>query len=340
MLRDAKRLLTEKLKNHIPEEYKVTLMPHFCVDNFIRCDESCYSFIENFKKTAAQGGGNTVMRQMLHIGGKATNCASALASLGLNPCLIAKTDILGYKLLEHFLEGKNVDISHVSRDGELAFTTAIELEGVNIMFSFPGVTAQFGPEYLTEDDEELIRESDMVCISDWGLNNCGTALARHVFNIVKKEGKGKTFFDPGDPSPKKEREEVEVKGIKNMLKQGLVDILSVNENEVIRYGGIDFLRKVTRVDMHTEKYVKTFCNDKETEKIPAFNVEPKRLTGAGDAWNSGDILGEAMGLPDELRLLLANTVAAYYISDLEGKHPTRQDLIGNTCSFDCQPWNL
>ncbi|MCE8424811.1 MAG: carbohydrate kinase family protein [Candidatus Methanoperedens sp.] len=327
MLRDEKSLLTEKLKNYIPEEYKVTLMPHFCVDNFIRCDESYDSFIEKFKKTATQGGGNTVMRQMLHIGGKATNCASALDSLGLNPCLIAKTDILGYKLLEYFLEGKNVDISHVSRDGELAFTTAIELEGVNIMFSFPGVTSQFGPEYLTEDDEELIRESDMVCISDWGLNNCGTKLARYVFSLVKKEGKGKTFFDPGDPSPKKEREEVEVKGIKNMLKQGLVDILSVNENELIRYGGIDFLRKVTRVDMHTEKYVKTFYNDKETEEIPAFNVEPKRLTGAGDAWNSGDILGEAMGLSDELRLLLANSVAAYYISDLEGKHPTRQDLI-------------
>jgi len=327
MLEKEKHLLIEKLKEDIPEEFKVAVMPHFCIDNLIQSGESCDSFVEKFRMIAVQGGGNLVMKQALNRGGKAANCASALSHLGISPYLIAKTDLPGYKLLEHFFEGTEVELSHVKRDGELAFTTAIELEGVNVMLSCPGSLCQFGPEYLTDRDEELIKESDIVCISDWGLNERGTELASHVFSLVKKKGKGKTFFDPGDPSPKKGREKEEVEKMKDMLRRGLVDILSVNENEVTRYGGIEFLRNVTKVDLHTEAYVKTFHLDKETEEIPAFSVEPERLTGAGDAWMAGDILGEAMGLDDRSRLMLANAVAAFYISDPAGRHPEAQDLI-------------
>lgn len=79
--------------------------------------------------------------------------------------------------------------------------------------------------------------------------------------------------------------------------------------------------------MSTEDYVRTFYKDRETGRMPAFDVQPKRLTGAGDAWNAGDIFGEIIGLSDDLRLILANAVAAYYISYPERKHPARQDLM-------------
>ena len=72
--------------------------------------------------------------------------------------------------------------------------------------------------------------------------------------------------------------------------------------------------------------MKTYYKDKETEKIPTFNVEPIRLTGAGDAWNSGDILAELLHLPDAQRLMLANAVAAYYISHPAGAHASREKL--------------
>lgn len=334
-MRVIKEELIEKLAKNAPKEFKIVVMPHFCIDSFVQYEDDYKSFIQKFESIADHGGGNIVIKQTLLRGGKAANCASALLSLGVRTYLITRTDEIGYKLLKYFFEGKDADLSYVSKDGELAFTTAIEIRGTNVMLSDPGPLSQFGPECLTDKEKKLIREADIVCVSDWGLNKRGTELAEHVFGIVKEEKKGKTFFDPGDPSPKEGsvKEEIERMVIK-ILSEGLVDILSVNEDEVKRYGkkdnlsrAINYLRKMARVDLHTEDYVRTFYKDREIEKIPTFSVQPKRLTGAGDAWNAGDIFGEAIGLPDDLRLLLANAVAAYYISDSERRHPTRQDLI-------------
>jgi sugar/nucleoside kinase (ribokinase family) len=56
-------------------------------------------------------------------------------------------------------------------------------------------------------------------------------------------------------------------------------------------------------------------------------VKVLRATGAGDAWDAGNILGDANALSDECRLALANAVAAYYISDPVGSHPTRRKLV-------------
>lgn len=334
-MKTLKDELIKELDANIPKEYKIIVMPHFCIDNFVLCGNDSKSFFHNIEKIANQGGGNMVVSQILRQGGKAANCTSALLSLGAQIYLIAKTDEIGYKLLEYFFEGKNADLSYVSRDGKLAFTTAIELKDTNIMLSDPGSLSQFGPEYLTDAEEKIIREADLICISDWGLNNKGTELAEYVFGIVKEKKKGKTFFDPGDPSPKKEKEYDEIEGMNNrILKNGLIDILSINEDEAKKYGmiknlniAINNLSKWVRVDLHTRYYARSVYKDLMTKKIPAFDIQPKRLTGAGDAWNAGDIFGEIMGLPDDLRLLLANAVAAYYISDLKGRHPTRKDLI-------------
>jgi sugar/nucleoside kinase (ribokinase family) len=51
------------------------------------------------------------------------------------------------------------------------------------------------------------------------------------------------------------------------------------------------------------------------------------VTGAGDAWNAGNILGDGNALQDECRLALANAVSACYLSDSEGMHPTRRKLV-------------
>ncbi|NLE06464.1 MAG: hypothetical protein GX638_16895, partial [Crenarchaeota archaeon] len=48
---------------------------------------------------------------------------------------------------------------------------------------------------------------------------------------------------------------------------------------------------------------------------------------AGDAWNAGNILGDANNLKAEARLALANAVAACYISDQAGNYPTKERLI-------------
>ena len=57
-----------------------------------------------------------------------------------------------------------------------------------------------------------------------------------------------------------------------------------------------------------------------------FKVNVLRATGAGDAWNAGNIFADGNGLSDEGRLTLANAVAACYLARPDGVHPTREQL--------------
>jgi sugar/nucleoside kinase (ribokinase family) len=81
-----------------------------------------------------------------------------------------------------------------------------------------------------------------------------------------------------------------------------------------------------RVDLHATGFSATYTKKSETI-VPAFQVPVLRVTGAGDSWNAGNILGDACGLSEGCRLMLANAVAAYYISNSDGLHPTRKKLM-------------
>jgi sugar/nucleoside kinase (ribokinase family) len=81
-----------------------------------------------------------------------------------------------------------------------------------------------------------------------------------------------------------------------------------------------------RIDLHTTAFSATFTNKNEVV-VPAFKIKALRATGAGDAWNAGNIIGDGNALSDQCRLTLANAVAACYLSDPEGRHPTRQKLV-------------
>ena len=137
--------------------------------------------------------------------------------------------------------------------------------------------------------------------------------------------------------------------MEKVLKTDKVDILSLNENEAITYASLLDLslkekqarlgfaelameaarvlakRLPARIDLHTTAFSATFKGKKEVV-VPAFKVKVLRATGAGDAWDAGNILGDHNGLSDECRLMLANAVAACYLSDPDGLHPTKQKL--------------
>ena len=80
-----------------------------------------------------------------------------------------------------------------------------------------------------------------------------------------------------------------------------------------------------RIDLHTTSFSVTVKRDGAVF-VPSFKIKALRATGAGDAWDAGNIMGEANGLSDEGRLTLANAVSACYLSDPEGEHPTRKKL--------------
>ena len=80
-----------------------------------------------------------------------------------------------------------------------------------------------------------------------------------------------------------------------------------------------------RIDLHTTVFSATLKGKQEVV-VPTFKVKVLRATGAGDAWNAGNILGDHNGLSDECRLMLANAVSACYLSDADGMHPTKEKL--------------
>jgi len=138
--------------------------------------------------------------------------------------------------------------------------------------------------------------------------------------------------------------------VRSVLLGGIVDVFSVNENEAFLYASqlnpqIKALKKKlkrqdlarecartlarhlsARIDLHTTTFAGSFTSGEQVI-VPAFRVPVLRSTGAGDAWNAGNILGGALGLVDSCRLTLANAVAAYYISSPSAEHPDVSKLM-------------
>jgi len=340
------------LKNDIGE-VNVVVMPDFFLDRIINLDCDVKDFSETLGDLAKRKGGSIDEVEQTELrGGNSINTASALAALGIKVTPIVCTSKFGLQLIKFYLKPRVVNFSHIKIFEKLSITTALEFttenEKANIMLRDVGALANFGSHNLNNDDFEAIKNADYVCVFNWaGTRSFGTELAKSVFRHIKTKGKGKTYYDTADPTPNKGKIPELVKSV---LQGKQVDIFSVNENEAICYASqlsneIEELGKrlrfeelakesakilasrlSARVDLHTTSFSVTFTRKDDTT-VPAFKVPVLRATGAGDAWNAGNILGDALGLSDGSRLALANAVAAYYISNSDGIHPTRKQLI-------------
>lgn len=330
------KLKNIKLKNF--SDYNVVLLPDFFIDHFLTLDdfEKNSAKIENIYR---QGGGNLPnISQKIIQGGNSTNTALALARLGIKSHLICRTDEFGLHLLKYFLEKHGVDLSRVKTDGKVAITTAMEFGNnhTNVMIGDAGSVSDFSFDCLDEKDLELISNSDLLCLTTWNLNNQGTMLAKKVFEFAKKNNT-KTFFDTGDPSSKKnEKSDL----FENVLNDENLDIFGLNENELIHFAGIEAKseedlvnaarnlkgRIHARVDLHTADFMCTINENCIVVPTPeVHNIF--RATGAGDAWNAGNIFAELLGFADDERLLFASCVAGCYISSAEAIHPSLDNVI-------------
>ncbi len=346
---DELLLCLERMK---PREFSVVVMPDFFLDRLVTYEGDVEQLSKALAEVAKRKGGTIHgVKQTELRGGNAANTAAALAALGAKVHPIINTSPLGLHLLKFYLEPFGVDLSHVITSGAMALTTAFEVtyrgKKVNVMMSDLGSLPEFGLNDLTSEDFQLLREANYVCVFHWsGTRRWGTELAEGVFRHVKEEGKGKTYYDTSDPTPK--REDVP-KLVKRILLQDFVDIFSVNENEAFCYAS-ELSKEVTRlqktlkpnelakecarilaknlsarIDLHTTTFAGSFTSETEIV-VPAFKVPVLRATGAGDAWNAGNVFGDALGFPDSCRLTLANLAAAYYVSSPTAEHPTLPKL--------------
>ena len=348
----CKRELKNFLEQKKLKECKVVVLPDFFLDRLINLNWNPSEFSGLIADVAKRKGGSIDgIHQTDMRGGNAINVASALANLGAKVTPIVCTSEFGLQQIKYHFKDTPIDTSHIKIHNKASITTALEFknknEKTNVMLRDLGALADFGPASLNESDYALIEDADYTCLFNWaGTLKFGTALAQAIFGRAKTKGKGKTYYDTADPTPKSGAiAELMV----TVLKSNQVDILSLNENEAIIYAALldetlndkkehlgfaelameaaRILAKhlPARIDLHTTVFSATLKGKTEVI-VPTFKVKVLRATGAGDAWNAGNILGDRNGLSDGCRLMLANAVSACYLSDPEGKHPTKSKL--------------
>jgi sugar/nucleoside kinase (ribokinase family) len=129
--------------------------------------------------------------------------------------------------------------------------------------------------------------------------------------------------------------------LQNVLAQPHLDIFGLNENELWQYSNwkaskkeedivdaaVSLKKKIqARLDVHTAQFACTV--HKTVTVVPTVPLSKiYRGTGAGDAWNAGDIFAELLDFDDEERLLFSNSVAGRYISSPEPVHPTLDEVV-------------
>ncbi|MCL2477185.1 carbohydrate kinase family protein [Candidatus Bathycorpusculum sp.] len=337
------------------DDCRVVVMPDFFLDRLVDLEGSFGEFAGSIEQVVGRRGGSIDgVAQIDQRGGNALNVAFALSRLDVLVTPIICTSEYGLELIKYYFKNTKIDLSHVKTLGKASITTALEFRGqnekINVMLRDVGALADFGPSALDEQDYALIADGNYVCLFNWvGTKNYGTALAQAVFGHTKKS-RGKTYYDTADPTPNKANI---TELIEKVLKSNQIDILSLNENEAITYAGIleaDFKNKQTqhhtnanyaleaarilshycsaRIDLHTSTFSASLRGHQEEVVVPTFRIDVLRATGAGDAWNAGNILADFNGLSDKCRLLLANAVSACYLLDANGVHPTKEQVAG------------
>ncbi len=329
------RALAERLRGLEPQRHHVVTLPDFYLDHFLQLptwDET----MRSWRAVHDRGGGNVATPgQRLAPGGNAANTALALARLGVRTHLVTRTTPFGRAYLEQTLGRAGVDLAHAHSDGHLSITTALEFHDKmprNVMLSDAGSVASFGPDALNASDWTLVEAADLVLVANWSQNQQGTDLLAAVASKARR-----VMLDTGDPSVRS--------GALEDLRERVVgldglDIHGLNENELRQITNEPLLdprqfREAAKrihkrgpggvLDLHTAAFSATYTAQGETV-APSFRIQPLRATGAGDAWNAGDILGHVAGFEPHERLLLANAVAALTITSPDGTPPTLAEV--------------
>lgn len=316
----------------------VSVLPDFYFDRIISIP-SVKQLFRQVELKAASGGGNLRGFSQVELrGGNATNLAYALASLSVRTRLYCVGDEHTQTALAN--PPRNCRVKVIP--GKPGYTTALEfsLKGkpVNVMISDVGDIGDFNARRLDRDDIVGLERSDCVALVNWSSNREGNALARKIFGL-KGRKRRLTFLDPADLAGAEGRVKVLAKEI---IRRDLVDVVSLNENEtrimarvlsagrlprnytkqdLVKVSGI--LQDVLRVtlDVHTPIGSVSSTNFGQTW-VRAFGKIAGSVTGAGDVWDAGDIVGHLIDFQAQHRLLFANACAYLYLRSRARRMPT------------------
>jgi ribokinase len=339
--------LSEKIKAYYSYMNPIVVMPDFFVDRVIKL-RSREELFNSINDKARFGGGSIRGIPTTDIkGGNAANVAYCLSKLGVKVTLFTVADDIGAAILRQSFSRFRDSVNLLITSGRHGSTTAFELPNesgvrVNVMISDVGDNSDFGPDRVNSPEHlNYLKASDAVVVVNWGSNLKGTQLAEHVF---KNSPKSLHFIDPADIETRKQDFRDSLTYIAE-----LTDVLSINENEynsLAQVVGLEHLELTGEnivddvknaakqlaekigisVDLHTRKGA-AWSNGRETSFVRAIKVDVRTLTGAGDTWDSADIIGYLAGLNATERLTFSNATVSLYLRSQTAEPPTNSEVF-------------
>ncbi len=320
----------------------VSVLPDFFLDRIVSVP-SIRNLFSRIESKAAAGGGNLRGLVQTEIpGGNAGNLAFALSSLSARTTLYC----VGNAIMRAVTSIQPSTCKVRVIQGQPGYTTSLEFpfkgKRVNVMLSDVGDIADFGGQKLTRNDIKNLKKSDCVALVNWSGNRKGNELARRVFRL-RGRPRRLNFLDPADLQGAENRIKALVKDI---IEEGLIDVVSLNENEariMTRVLSVGLLRRSydsrdimkachvlhdslqTTIDIHTPIGSATSTNEGETWSR-SFRMLGGIVTGAGDVWDAGDIIGHLLNFEDRNRLLFANACAYICVQNKKTRYPNLREV--------------
>lgn len=313
-------------------EKRIVVLPDFFLDAIVRLP-AWGQMRTRWERTIRHGGGNLPVGPIeFKVGGNAANLAFALARLGARVELVTRTSPLGKHLLGAAARGTRLGLSHAKTGPTSSATLALEFGGSNVMLSHAGPLFDFGPHRLDAAAWRSLEAADAVAVTNWAQNRSGTRLLEALARRLGRRGVF-LYLDTGDPRHRGGDAQA-------LLRKSAIwtriSAWGLNENEVRAFsqdapGDVRDLadrlsqRLGCRLDLHTRHWALSVAHGARTA-VPAYRGPPRRLTGAGDAWNAGNLTGYLLGRTDRQRLRLAHRVASRYVTGRDGQPPTAAQL--------------
>jgi ribokinase len=249
-----------------------------------------------------------------HFGGVAANASVALARLGAKVGFVGKigADGFGDDIVKEF-QKVGVDTSRIIREKSLGSPLSfiqVDYKGERKISHYPGPAPSLTPEDV-EPLRDYITSARIIHLD--GINPHS---AIRSAEIARKEG-SLISFDMSTSLEAVEIFGVTKEDVANFLKN--IDVFIPCKLAARGITGEENFEKAVKklIKMGPSTVAITLgsegciaANKKETVKQPAYNVEVKDTTGAGDAFHGGFLIGLLKGWSLEKTAEFANAVAA------------------------------
>ena|SRR6266487_2119769 len=345
------------------ENYSIVVMPDFFIDRIVRL-HSINELFRIISEKEKLGGGSIRDLSISDVeGGNAVNIAYCLAKLGVKVILFTVANDTGSNVLKELFSKFGDRVELRISNGKHGHTVAMEFENalhskVNIMLNDVGDVANFGSSRIDDNDtRKILQNADGVMVVNWGSNLKGTELIEYAF---ENSPQAIHFIDPADIESRKNEFKDDLPKFSRMT-----NILSINENECnsiltaleLKSPKLSTTRKNHHYDSNARiDHGEDICRLKESARILANKIkintsvhvkkgavwsdgktsifaqsfevnDPRTLTGAGDAWNSANIVSNIIGLKVEEQLIISNAYASLYVANPYSEPPTLQETM-------------